>query len=308
MKHELQDKYFPVLSNGFVALKDFMGTDADIERAARVSYGQGTRKQSDTRTLLRYLVRHRHTSPLEMGEMAFHVRLPMDVNRQLIRHRTFNFNEYSTRYSVAIDACEKTEPDQWRQQASSNKQGSSGFFDPEVGNEFTLYEEKIHLDSRTIYKDRIKKGMAREQARKDLPLSTYTELYVKGDVHNMFHFLGLRLDSHAQAEIRAYANLIAAIAQQLFPMCFEAFVDYRLCSRTFSRLEMEILPFAMSELEYNGYVKDNGFAKEEAKRIGMGKREIEEFLEKLNPIELPKFVLPEPLTPAALAAMNHSNE
>lgn len=308
MKHELQDKFFPVLDKGFVRLVDFMGTDESVVQAARVSYGEGTKKKSDSKTLVRYLMRHRHSTPTEAAVVKIHMRLPIDVVRQLIRHRTFSYSEYSTRYSVAIDATKETKTNKWRLQSKNNKQGSDGYADPIVGQMLSAGERQLHDLTRRVYQERLNLGVAREQARKDLTLATYSELYMTGNLHNWFHFLGLRLDSHAQEEIREYAGVIAAIFKELFPASFDAFIDYRFCARTFSRLEMEVLPSAMSELEHNGYVKDNGYTRSQAKLIGMSKGEIEEFLEKLNPIEPPKFQLPEPLSSEALASMNHSNE
>ncbi|MGL6196330.1 MAG: FAD-dependent thymidylate synthase, partial [Thermoguttaceae bacterium] len=185
----LRWKKFPVLDNGFVCLVDVMGEDSSIVQAARVSYGDGTKKVSDDRTLLRYLMRHQHTTPFEMAEIKLLVRVPMDCWRQWIRHRTASVNEYSTRYSIAIDAAYSTEPEQWRVQAVSNRQGSDGFLSQQLGKGLTEEENDFHRQARELYEERIKIGVAREQARKDLPLSTYTEAYWKIDLHNMFRFL-----------------------------------------------------------------------------------------------------------------------
>ena len=238
----LRWKKFPVLDDGFVCLVDVMGSDAAITQAARVSYGEGTRRVSDDRTLLRYLMRHQHTTPFEMAEIKFLIRVPMDCWRQWIRHRTASVNEYSTRYSLAIDSMQKTKPGAWRIQATSNRQGSDGVLEPELGRALTDEETCFHDDARSLYQRRIEQGIAREQARKDLPLSTYTEAYWKMDLHNLFHFLALRMESNAQQEIVEYATTIGhEIVKPLFPLAWEAFEDYRLDSMKLSRLEQGVL-------------------------------------------------------------------
>src|SRR6185369_10038159 len=191
-----------VLDDGFVRVVDYMGADESIVQAARVSYGAGTKRIHEDRGLIRYLLRHRHTTPFEMCEIKFHVRVPMDCWRQWIRHRTANVNEYSTRYSVAIDASQRTEAGDWRLQSTDSKQGSAGKLDNERGGQFTKAEKELQDHARKVYDERLAAGIAREQARKDLPLSTYTEAYWKVDLHNLLHFLRLRMDMHAQEEIR----------------------------------------------------------------------------------------------------------
>src|SRR5262245_58039165 len=193
----LRWKKFPVLDDGFVCLVDLMGDDQAIVQAARVSYGEGTRKVSDDRGLIRYLLRHRHTTPFEMAELKLLVRVPMDCWRQWIRHRTANVNEYSTRYSLAIDAAQSTAPDEWRTQATGNRQGSGEMLGTADGARLSAAEAEYQDKARALYNERIELGVAREQARKDLPLSTYTEAYWKIDLHNLLHFLALRMDSHA---------------------------------------------------------------------------------------------------------------
>jgi thymidylate synthase (FAD) len=233
---------FPVLDQGFVCLVDVMGEDSSIVQAARVSYGEGTKKVSDDRTLLRYLMRHQHTTPFEMAEVKLLVRVPMDCWRQWVRHRTASINEYSTRYSVAIDAAYATAPDAWRTQSEANRQGSGGVLDSDIGRSLSDEEEKLHRFNREVYDRRIERGVARELARKDLPLSTYTEAYWKVDLHNLFRFLGLRMESNAQYEIREYAATIGEkIVKPLFPHCWEAFVDYQLESLRLIRLEQEVI-------------------------------------------------------------------
>ncbi|MEO2031104.1 MAG: FAD-dependent thymidylate synthase [Planctomycetaceae bacterium] len=239
---ELRWKKFPVLNDGFVCLVDVMGDDSSVVQAARVSYGEGTKKVSDDRTLIRYLLRHRHTTPFEMAEVKLLIRVPMDCWRQWIRHRTANVNEYSTRYSLAIDASQTTEPDEWRTQAESNRQGSGGALPGDVGAQLTAQETELQDRIRSVYQERIDLGVAREQARKDLPLSTYTEAYWKVDLHNLLHFLALRMDHHAQLEIRNYATAIGEqIVQPLFPVVWEAFLDYRMQSMHLTRLDIGVI-------------------------------------------------------------------
>lgn len=233
---------FKVLDDGFVRVVDYMGSDESIVQAARVSYGKGTKKVSEDRGLIRYLLRHRHTTPFEMCEIKFHVRVPMDCWRQWIRHRMANVNEYSTRYSVAIDAGQRTDAGKWRQQSSDSKQGSAGYLDAEKGAQLSKQEAELQDQSRAVYEARLAAGVAREQARKDLPLSTYTEAYWKCDLHNLLHFLALRMDAHAQEEIRDFANIMGnEIVAKWVPFTWEAFTDYRMGASYFSRQEMEIL-------------------------------------------------------------------
>ena len=238
----LRWKKFPVLDDGFVCLVDVMGDDSSVVQAARVSYGEGTKKVSDDRTLIRYLLRHRHTTPFEMAEIKFLVRVPMDCWRQWVRHRTANINEYSTRYSLAIDAAQTTTPEQWRSQAESNRQGSGDSLPLDRGQQLTQEEAEVQQRLRDVYKSRIESGVAREQARKDLPLATYTEAYWKIDLHNLLHFLALRMDSHAQLEIRQYATTLGEqIVAPLFPIVWEAFLDYRMQSLSLTRLDTGVI-------------------------------------------------------------------
>ena len=283
------NKYFAVGSDGFIALKDVMGSDESIEQAARISYGKGTRKRSETRGLLRYLKRNLHTSPFEQAELQFHIRVPMHIWRQWIRHRTANVNEYSTRYSEAIDARETTDPDKWRLQSTTNKQGSGEYLDLKTGVQLSGVEDALHKWSMEVYQERIDAGVAREQARKDLPLSTYTEAFWKCDLHNLMHFCSLRCDSHAQLEIREYANVIAGIIKETFPLSFEAWYDYQFQSVNFTRLDRELLHWIYID---GGYVETiDEVIKEHAKEIGMSDREISEFWNKIKTPEEKDFSL-----------------
>jgi thymidylate synthase (FAD) len=238
----LIDKKYEVLDKGFICLVDVMGRDVDIVRAAKTSYG---REDDDVtpagiRKLIRYLMSHNHTTPFEMVEFKFLIQAPMDCWRQWIRHRTANVNEYSTRYTEALDFFQETHPDQWRLQATDNKQGSEGFLSEHSGL-LSAEEKEFHGLARAIYQQRLEFGVAKEQARKDLPLSTYTRAYWKCDLHNIFNFLRLRMDSHAQLEIRSYANAMYKIVKQVVPVACEAFEDYVLNACRFSAMEMKYL-------------------------------------------------------------------
>lgn len=284
---EVLGKPFKVLDDGFIRVVDYMGSDESIVQSARVSYGKGTKKVHEDRGLIRYLMRHHHTTPFEMCEIKLHVRVPMDCWRQWIRHRMANVNEYSTRYSVAIDSAQTTSVDEWRFQALGNRQGSGEFADTGTGKTLSERERYLQQLAREIYEERLKSGIAREQARKDLPLSTYTEAYWKIDLHNLLHFLYLRMDAHAQFEIRTYAEIIGKeIVAKWCPFAWEAFLDYRVNSARLTRLEMEVLtamtqgnnPKAVELAKSFGWIKEDGSIKKN--------REREELEDKLNNLGL----------------------
>lgn len=310
----LRWKKFPVLDDGFVCLVDWMGDDSSVVQAARVSYGAGTKHVSDDRNLIRYLYRHAHTTPFEMNEVKFLIRMPMDAWRQHIRHRTASTNEYSTRYSEAIDSNQKTPVDKWRLQSGTNKQGSSGqveewpegFNIPEYidkgiasqlagdnpGEYLSWRERSVHEHSREVYEERLKFGVAREQARKDLPLSTYTEAYWKCDLKNLFHFLSLRMDKHAQLEIRQYADIMGKeIVAKLFPECWGAFEDYdqRQGGLLLTASEIKLITqgavgsFPMGEGQFGNFVAYVGWPSPEEKP---NHRERNEALEKFKRLAL----------------------
>ena len=284
---EILGKPFKVLDDGFIRVVDYMGSDSSVVQAARVSYGKGTKKKRQDRGLIRYLLRHRHTTPFEMCEIKFHIRIPMDAWRQWIRHRTANVNEYSTRYSIAIDSAQTTQPDEWRIQSKSNKQGSAGYFDAKLGIEYTNDEKKLHNLARETYNKRIEDGVAREQARKDLPLSTYTEAYWKIDLHNLLHFLKLRMEKNAQLEIRKYAEIIGnEIVSKWVPYTWEAFLDYHMNSYNLSNIEMRILR-SMLQNNHESAVKiaaDAGWLKRREDKLVMNleRAEFEGKLEELG--------------------------
>jgi thymidylate synthase (FAD) len=274
---EILGKSFPVLDHGHVRIIDYMGDDAAIVQAARVSYGAGTKQVHEDRGLIRYLLRNSHTTPFEMCKLKLHIRVPMDCWRQWIRHRTASVNEYSTRYSEAISDQQGTLPGEWRLQTTQNKQGSEGFLDLDLGKELTTSEANFHQSAKALYQSRIESGVAREQARKDLPLSTYTEAYWSIDLHNLLHFLMLRMDSHAQTEIRQYATVIGEeIVARWVPFVWEAFRDYRLNAMRLSGPETELMrlliaqdqPAAKEWLKEHGWVNlKDGKKSREAKEL-----------------------------------------
>lgn len=278
---------FKVLKDGFVRVIDYLGSDESIVQAARVSYGKGTKKIREDEALIRYLLRHQHTTPFEMCEIKLHVRVPMDCWRQWIRHRTANVNEYSTRYSIAIDATETTLPTEWRGQAVTNRQGSEGFLDSSIGEELSKQEAELHKLTREVYQKRIDAGVAREQARKDLPLSTYTEAYWKVDLHNLLHFLELRMELNAQLEIRQYAEVICnEIVKRWCPVTWQAFWDYRMNSMAFSGLEIKIITAMLKgdDKIINELAKEFKWLKEDNSKTTS--RELFEFEEKLEKLKI----------------------
>ncbi len=217
----------PVLSHGFVVLVDYMGNDAAIVQAARVSYGQGTKTVRDDRGLIRYLMRHRHTTPFEMVEYKFLVRLPIFVARQWIRHRSASVNEYSARYSVVPDEYEVPPAEEVRHQSERNRQGRGDPLPPEVVDRFRTDLERISKDAYSTYTTALDAGVARETARLVLPVAYYTQWYWKTNLHNLFHFLSLRLDPHAQEEIRLFAKEIDRLGRLVAPVAFEAFDEFQ---------------------------------------------------------------------------------
>jgi thymidylate synthase (FAD) len=237
-----------VHDHGMVALVDVMprfapeGKSADfaIVQAARVSYGQGTKQVNEDRGLIRYLARHRHTTPFEMVEFKFHQVMPIFVARQWIRHRTANVNEYSARYSVVRDRFYKPEAANVREQGAGNRQGGEAPINAATAEEFCQWLEKMEKEYEQ-YEKFIDKGVSRELARIALPVNVYTEWYWKIDLHNLFHFLSLRMDAHAQKEIRDYANAMFALIRPIVPTAAEAFLDYQLHSMQLSGLEIEAM-------------------------------------------------------------------
>ncbi|MFQ5500319.1 MAG: FAD-dependent thymidylate synthase [Candidatus Zixiibacteriota bacterium] len=274
----LLDREFKVLDHGFVRLIDYMGGDQAIVQAARVSYGDGTKKVSEDRGLIRYLLRHRHTTPFEMVEFKFHVKLPIFVARQWIRHRSANVNEYSGRYSVMKEEFYLPEPKDIRYQSTVNKQGRSSKEVPdEVRRKLIKYYKRSQSEAYSVYHAFVEDGLARELARINLPLSLYTEWYWKIDLHNLFHFLRLRMDSHAQYEIQQYAIVMADMVRTIAPLAYEAFVDYQVDSAYFSRSELSIIrdQLIKCDLDIDTLV-ERGLSKREARELKDKMRKIRE--------------------------------
>jgi thymidylate synthase (FAD) len=238
----LLDKEIPVLDKGFVRLVDYMGGDQRIVQSARVSYGAGTKTVREDKGLINYLMKNWHTSPFEQVQLTFHAKMPIFVARQWVRHRTARLNEISGRYSIMKDEFYVPEPDQIRHQSASNKQGRSeeSLSPEEAAKVIDLFE----TEQRSIYSNYeslIEQDVARELARMNLPLSLYTEWYWQIDLHNLFHFLRLRIDPHAQYEIRVYGEAMARCAQAVAPLAYAAFEEHVLGSVTFSRSEGQAL-------------------------------------------------------------------
>jgi thymidylate synthase (FAD) len=291
---EILGLYFPVLDHGFVALVDYMGSDACIERAARVSYGFGTRKTSQTRGLLRYLRRHLHTTPSEMVELKFHCCMPMFVARQWIRHRTANVNEYSGRYSLMPMLFYTPSREQLQTQANSNRQGRSG---EQLGAadyaEAVRQWEAVRQASRGSYQWLTEHDVARELARIDLPLSTYTQWYWKIDLHNLMHFLRLRVDPHAQWEIQEYGRVMAGMMRRVAPLSYEAWIDYDVCGARLSRGELALLrELVVAEADSVAPRSPSGAVdRGRAEALGLSSRELDELVAKLRDDSIPDFTV-----------------
>lgn len=317
--------YRPVLDHGFVGLVDHMGSDGAIVQAARVSYGDGTKTVNEDRGLIRYLIRHRHTSPIEMCEVKIHIKMPIFVARQWIRHRTASLNEYSGRYSIMSDEFYVPDPAHIQPQSSTNKQGRDGQFNDRekegiawlMGATFDQSYQvyKALLTPATEYADETARrdvifdpyaplgaedpaaegwfdenypGLSREIARTVLPVGNYTEMYWKQNLHNMLHLLKLRRDSHAQYEIRAYAEAVYELIKPLFPLTIEAWEDYVWNGHHLSRMDFDLLTkllgasrgeplFALEKM-----IENAGSEKAMAESVGMSLRELRDFRTKWN--------------------------
>ncbi|MGL9779291.1 MAG: FAD-dependent thymidylate synthase [Wolbachia sp.] len=255
-----------VLDHGFIRVVDYMGSDSAIVQAARVSYGKGTKQISQDEALIKYLMRHHHTTPFEMCEIKFHVKLPIFVARQWIRHRTANVNEYSARYSILDNEFYIPKPEQVAKQSDNNKQGSGEAFHSGISKEIM---DSLTNDSNLVYSHYekfIEQGLAREIARTNLTLNYYTQFYWKIDLHNLLHFLKLRADKHAQYEIRVYAEVMLDIIKKWVPLAYNAFIEYCLESACISRTGLEII---------RKLIKGENVTREES---GIGKREWDELI------------------------------
>jgi thymidylate synthase (FAD) len=289
---EILGLYYPVLDHGFVALVDYMGSDAAVEQAARVSYGAGTRKVSETRGLVRYLRRHRHTTPSEMVEFKFHCAMPMFVARQWIRHRMASINELSARYSLMPLLFYTPKQEHFALQSSSNKQGREGGAPPDVYREAVERWESLRGSAGEAYAWMLEEDVAREIARIDLPVSMYTQWYWKIDLHNLLHFLSLRVDPRAQWEIQEFARAIAGMVKRVAPLSYEAWVDYDLESRPLTRAERDVLSRVVEASDDRLVARVGASVTKDAmKQAGLSPREIRELVEKLQAPERPDFEL-----------------
>lgn len=267
---EILYEEYKVLDHGFIRVIDYMGSDSAIVQAARVSYGKGTKQISQDEALIKYLMRHHHTTPFEMCEIKFHVKLPIFVARQWIRHRTANVNEYSARYSILDNEFYIPKPEQIAKQSDNNKQGSGEAFDPDTSKEII---DSLTNDSNLVYSHYekfIEQGLAREIARTNLTLNYYTQFYWKIDLHNLLHFLKLRADKHAQYEIRVYAEVMLDIIKKWVPLAYNAFVEYCLESACISRAGLETI---------RKLIKGENVTREES---NIGKREWDELMSILD--------------------------
>ena len=263
-----------VLDHGFVRVIDYMGNDAAICQAARVSYGTGTKSMQNDEGLIRYLMRHWHSTPFEMCEIKLHVKLPVFVARQWIRHRTANVNEYSARYSILDREFHIPDPEHLAAQSTANNQGREQVLTAEESERvlrilrddsaraYDHYQEMISDDG--------KQGLARELARMNLPINIYTQWYWKIDAHNLFHFLRLRADPHAQYEVRVYAETICDIVSSWLPLAYGAFEDYRLNSAQMSSMEMDVI---------RALLKGEAVSQDDTR---MSKREWSDLMEKIG--------------------------
>lgn len=291
---EILDKEFPVLDKGFVRLVDYLGSDERIVQAARVSYGKGTKTFREDRGLIFYLLRNEHTSPFEQVVLTFHVKLPIFVARQWIRHRTARVNEISGRYSVLKDEFYLPALEDLAAQSKDNKQGRAPEpFPKDQGESVRERIETAHRQSYQVYEELLGTGLARELARIVLPLSAYTEWYWQMDLHNLMHFLKLRMDPHAQKEIRLYAQVIFEITKRVCPLAMEAFEEYVLKGVTFSGKERKalraLLKARFTKQGEGGDLSGGGIAlledetlwKSIAEASGLEGKELERFREKL---------------------------
>ena len=279
---EILYRPLPVLDHGFVRVIDYMGDDGAVVQAARVSYGKGTRKVREDSGLINYLMRHRHSTPFEMCEIKFHVKLPIFVARQWIRHRTANVNEYSARYSILDNEFYLPAPEHLAAQSGANRQGRGDVLAPDEGarvldmlredaaRAYGHYEELLNEDAEGNVRDEGRTGLARELARMNLSLNFYTEWYWKIDLHNLLHFLSLRADDHAQYEIRAYAEVMLNVLQRWVPLTFEAFTKHRLGGLHLSEPALQVV----KQLLAGEDVAQDG--------SGLSKREWRELMEALG--------------------------
>ncbi len=297
---ELLGLYFDVYNDGksFISLQDYMGSDESIDAAARVSYGAGTRKTNETRGLIRYLRNNLHSSPSEMMELKFHISCPIFVMRQIVRTRTANLNEYSGRYSLMPMLFYTPSKENFNYQSKQNNQGRGKLADENKYNAAVERWNDIRKQSVKFYEDLTSDDVARELARIDLPLSTYTQFIWKIDLHNFFRFLSLRCDSHAQYETRAFANILAGIVKRLAPFSYEAWIDYELAGTKLSRMELNIIRSLIqigSSQQGEKYILPANHSEmateKDSSKYQLTKREFGDLYSKLQAKEMPNFEL-----------------
>jgi thymidylate synthase (FAD) len=276
----------PILDHGMIRLVDYMGDDAAICQAARTSYGKGTKSVSQDEGLIRYLMRHWHTTPFEMAEIKLHVKMPIFVARQWIRHRTASVNEYSARYSILDREFYIPSPEQLAAQSAVNNQGRGAVLE---GPEAARVLEILKADATRAYDNyeamistEGQQGLARELARMNLPTSIYTQMFWKTSLHNLFRFLELRADSHAQYEIRVYAEQIGRITKDWVPMAYRAFEDYRLEGAQLSKMELELLRDMLKPRPSNLLRLLTGWKTLDTEGSRLSGREVTEFRRKLG--------------------------
>lgn len=272
------NKYVPVLDHGFVGLVDHMGDDNAIVQAARVSYGSGTKTINTDRGLIRYLMRHEHTTPFEMCEVKFHLKLPIFVMRQLVRHRTASLNEYSARYSVITDEFYVPNPEVLQKQSTTNKQGREGGLTNEERGYILSDMHETWNRNYSVYEQHINNiGLARETARSILPVGGYTECYWKANLKNFLHMARLRMDSHAQWEIQEFARAMYALVKPLFPVACEAFEDYSVNAVKVTGPEIPLLKRLINKSTWENLLEDYRSEDAIAKQFGLTARELNEF-------------------------------
>ena len=271
-----------VHDDGFVVLVDRMGCDADIAEAARISYGQGTRTINDDRNLIRYLMRHYHTTPFEMCEVKFMIKMPIFIMRQLVRHRTASINEYSGRYSEMSDEFYVPDSEYLAPQSLTNRQGRDGEMDNSTKVRVLARMEHVNKVSYDAYQEQLEDDLSRELSRITLPLNNYTIIYWKANLKNFLHMIHLRADSHAQKEIQDFANAMYELAKPLFPLACEAWEDYQQDGMVLSRMEVEMLSRIINKTKWMDY--ESGMRNDKAIReqCGVSQRELDEFRTKFN--------------------------
>lgn len=276
------DRYEPLYDHGFVGLTEYFGDDSTPCNTARISYGKGTKSVSDDRNLLRYLVRHKHTTPLQMVVLRFHLKMPIFVMRQHVRHRMATMNEYSGRYSEMSDEFYVPLHEDIQLQSTTNKQGreedDEDLVEFEVKQRAQQIYDRANKHSYDSYRELLELGLAREIARIPLGVGNYTECYWQIDLHNFFHYCKLRRDKHAQKEIRMLADAMYGLVETYFPVACEAFNDYIFEAVTFSRMEMNIMKGFLS----NVTIREELISEDWQKNYGLTKRECSELIDKLN--------------------------